>query len=279
MKHKTCWMLSLASVLVGVLPGCGVGRGGGGGGSSLGGDDATDLVTCSGNYLVDNWETASDLEQIASCSIIEGDLAIEETDLTDLDALTNLVGVAGLFRIDGNEELLHVNGLSNLSSVGAELEIVGNRQLTGVEGLSNLISVGGDLVLWDIDGVPGAVTGMSSLTSVGDTLSLCQNDGLSAVDGFGSLASAGALSICRNFQVTSISGFSALTELGGLSIEDNTATTSIGGFESLTEIQGNLSLNCNVSLGDKAAEDFAARFTVFGEEWITNNEGSGSNCS
>ncbi|HCP47955.1 MAG TPA: hypothetical protein DIU15_18085, partial [Deltaproteobacteria bacterium] len=88
-----------------------------------------DLVTCSGDYLVDGIATDEDLRLIANCREITGNLSIEDTSLTQLDEP------------------------AGLESVGGSLSIVRNASLGDLDGLSRLTSVDGDLLIgWFVDG-------------------------------------------------------------------------------------------------------------------------------
>src|SRR5690606_27966980 len=69
------------------------------------------------------------------------------SNLTDLDGLSNLTSVGGFLDIHNNSNLTNLDGLSNLTSVGGFLAIYNNSNLTNLNGLSNLTSVGADLVI------------------------------------------------------------------------------------------------------------------------------------
>ncbi len=61
---------------------------------------------------------------------IGGNLTVRETDLQDLDGLTNLESVGGYVGIFSNDLLQNLDGLSSLQTVGGNLSIKENVSLT-----------------------------------------------------------------------------------------------------------------------------------------------------
>ena len=98
---------------------------------------------------MDASDTEADLEAVAGCGEITGDLGFEWTVLTNLDSLSNLTAVGGDLYIGDNIALTNVDGLSNLSSVGGYLHIFFNGALSSVVGLSSLTTVGESLSITD----------------------------------------------------------------------------------------------------------------------------------
>lgn len=91
--------------------------------------------------------TRQDLERLAECTSISGDLTIDETatDITNLDGLINIQTVGGSVSIKG-PALSNIDGLSNLTSIGGTLAIQSIR-LTNIDGLKNLTSIGSGLYI------------------------------------------------------------------------------------------------------------------------------------
>lgn len=137
MKVEGLWIGLFACLAQAALSGCGAA-----------GDDGSPN-TCSGSYWVDATDTEADLEAIADCGEITGDLGFEWTLLADLDGLSNLTAVGGDLYIGDNTSLTNVDGLSNLRAVGGYLHIFFNGALSNVNGLSSLTTVGESLSITD----------------------------------------------------------------------------------------------------------------------------------
>ncbi len=129
-------------------------------------------IVCEGSFVIDDIETAADLEALSGCTSVIGDLSIEYSPLTSLEgleclahvggrldiklneSLTSLIGLESVEYVDGglgisvNRSLTSLAGLNNLESVGGRLDIEHNDSLTSLAGLNNLESVGGNLVIW-----------------------------------------------------------------------------------------------------------------------------------
>ena len=103
---------------------------------------------CEGSFVIDDIESAVDLEALSRCTSVTGDLSIIDTPLTSLKRLECLAHVGGRLVISINRSLKSLEGLNKLESVGGDLEISYNFSLTSLAGLNNLKSVGGDLAIW-----------------------------------------------------------------------------------------------------------------------------------
>ena len=183
---------------------------------------------------------------------ITGNLIIQESvsgNITNINALSSLTTVGGVFYIISNAALTNVNGLSSLTSVGGDLRIENNNALNNVDGLSGLTSLAGYLAINQNTALTN-VDGLSSLTSVGGALSFFSNSALTNVNGLSSLTSVGGiLSISSNAALTNVNGLSSLTSVGGdLRIENNNAQTNVNGLSSLTTVGGYLNVSHNPAL-------------------------------
>ena len=68
---------------------------------------------CTGDYTIDEVDTAGDIASLSGCTEITGSLIIEDTALTDLTGLENLTAVEGSLHIWNNPVLTSLNGLNN----------------------------------------------------------------------------------------------------------------------------------------------------------------------
>ncbi|UCF01989.1 MAG: hypothetical protein JSV14_16815 [Deltaproteobacteria bacterium] len=105
-------------------------------------------IVCEGSFVIDDIDTAADLEALSGCTTVTGDISIEYSPLTSLEGLECLAHVGGRLDIKLNDSLTSLAGLESVEAVGGELGISVNRSLTSLAGLNNLKSVGGRLVIW-----------------------------------------------------------------------------------------------------------------------------------
>src|SRR5690606_11901415 len=203
------------------------------------------------------------------------------SNLTNLDGLSNLTSVGGYLDIYSNSNLTNLDGLSNLTSVGGYLYISSNSSLTNLDGLSNLTSVGGYLKIYNNLSLTKH-DGLSNLTSVGGFLHIDSNSNLTNLDGLSNLTSVGGyLYIGSNSNLTNLDGLSNLTSVGAdLVILSNSSLTDISGLQNIDPasilstyygvglyIVGNTSLSvCNL-------ENFCTYLAGSGARNISGNAG------
>jgi len=139
--------------------------------------EAPDPAACAGNFLIDEVDTSGDLDAIADCITISGDLEIKKTDLTNLSAFANLTEIGGDLSILNNNALTNLDGLSKLTSVG-DVWLQFN-PLTNIAGLSGLTSIG-DLGITDSEIT--TLGALSSLETIGGDLYIAENPALTALE-------------------------------------------------------------------------------------------------
>ena len=102
-------------------------------------------LTFTGNVAL---YTQADVDAFSACySVIDGNLTITGTGITNLAALANLVEVTGAVTVQ-TTGLANLSGLDGLTTVGGTLTVYFNSQLTSLNGLQNVASVGGSLMLY-----------------------------------------------------------------------------------------------------------------------------------
>ncbi len=164
---------------------------------------------------------------LAGLTDIGGNLIINNTQLTSLEGLHNIIRIGrdtwnGSLEITNNSLLQNLDGLRSLTFVGNHILIEDNWSLSSIDGLSDLISVGDFFFIHSNESLL-EVTGINNLLSIGHNLSLYKNSWLNTISGFNSLASIGnKLFIVQNQRLDSISGFMALSTIGGeLNLSNN----------------------------------------------------------
>ena len=168
------------------------------------------------------------------CTEVTGNLEIQNsTDISNLDALTNITTVGLDLKIRENSVLENFDGLQHLSYVGAGLHIVSNDSLTSIEGLTNLSSLS---------------------QSIGIGLTISDNPRLTSLKGLSGLTSAnfywGGIRVIRNDSLRSLEGLGNLTSmsLGGVEIAENDSLETLSGLSGFTSVAGNLDIYNNTAL-------------------------------
>ena len=131
-------------------------------------------IVCEGSFVIDEIDTAADLEVLSGCTTVTGDLSIEYSPLTSLAGLECLAHVGGRLDIKLNESLTSLIGLESVEYVGGDLGISVNRFLTSLAGLNNLESVGGRLDIEHNESLT-SLAGLNNLESVGGNLVIWYN--------------------------------------------------------------------------------------------------------
>ena len=172
-------------------------------------------IVCKGSFVIDDIETAADLEALSGCTTVTGDLSIEYSPLTSLEGLECLAHVGGRLDIKLNESLTSLIGLESVEYVGGDLGISVNRSLTSLAGLNNLESVGGRLDIEHNESLT-SLAGLNNLESVGGRLDIEHNDFLTSLASLENIISIGEdLEISYNFSLTSLAGLNNLESVGG----------------------------------------------------------------
>jgi hypothetical protein len=171
-----------------------------------------------------------------------GTLTINGEDITNLTGLSGLARVDGnLLEISGNPRLENLGGLESLISVAGDLLINDNDVLVNIDGLSSLSQVTIDPV-YKIEILRNAalrnLDGLASLTGLEGALIIHLNDSLSNIHGLSNLEQVGAfLHIAANHALTDLNGLENLTSVGVLGIVNNTSLADISGLSNLETVR------------------------------------------
>ena len=147
-------------------------------------------IVCEGSFVIDDIDTAADLEALSGCTTVTGDLSIEYSPLTSLEELECLAHVSGSLDIKLNESLTSLKGLERVEYVGGDLGLSVNRSLTSLAGLHNLRSIGGHLDIEHNDSLT-SLARLESVESVGGELAISYNFSLTSLAGLNNLKSVG----------------------------------------------------------------------------------------
>ncbi len=213
------------------------------------------------------------LYDVANCPF-NGGIEIRGADITNVDGLSTLTGMAGSIIILLNPLLTNVNGLSALTDVGGDLVIGGNGALLDLNGLSTLTGVGGNLAI-SANETLANLNGLSSLTNVGGGVAIASNDLITNLNGLSPLTSvAGDLVINANDALTSLDGLSTLASVGGaFTITNNSSLTNLNGLSALTSVVGDLAIVGNNALSNCTIAAVCDATVVAGVTVIFDNTG------
>ena len=207
--------------------------------------------------------TGSDItnvDALSNLTSIEGELDISgNSALLDIDGLGNLISIVGIVKIgngfNGNESLININGLLNLTSIEGELSISNNGALTNIDGLSNLESIFGSLYITGNSSLTN-IDAFDDLTSIDGELLIIGNHALNNINGLVKVTSiAGVLKIGTfsqgNDALTNIDGLSNLISITGtLELSECNSLTNIDALSNLTNVEGLLKVSGNPVLAD-----------------------------
>jgi acyl-[acyl carrier protein]--UDP-N-acetylglucosamine O-acyltransferase len=203
---------------------------GAGGRLTIGFEDGGDNLACpKGNVVL---KSAADLNALAGCTAITGDLTVENVALADFKGLETITSIGGSVVVRNNSELKSFAGLNALTEIGRDLNISYDKQLADVGALAELTSIGGDV-------------------------QIRANVALANLNGLGKLASIGGqLYIRANTALTTLADLAALSVIGGdVQIGQNTALPTCEVKALLDHVRGQGNLRICENLGDNCGSD------------------------
>ncbi|MCP4679599.1 MAG: hypothetical protein GY854_29725, partial [Deltaproteobacteria bacterium] len=188
-----------------------------------------------GDFVVDDLDTAGDLAQLEDKWCITGQLAIQDTTLTDLSALSGLQKVRGTLDLRRNNSLVDLSGLTNLQEINT-LYVSGNDSLSSLAGMP-LLKSAVSLKLYvnpnlqDLSGLSAAIPYLWNV-EITNNGSLTDLSGLEIFDRI-----AGYLTVSHNASLQSLIGLNNIEEVGSqVAFYNNDLMTDLAGLDSLSTI-------------------------------------------
>ncbi len=213
--------------------------------SSLQGLDKLNIV--GGSFNIRSNPKLNNLIGLESLTVIHEDsrefsgrLIIEDSEITNLQGLTNLTTVDDLI-INGNPNLLNFEGLHSLQLIKNDLEVQRNDNIENLIGLENLNTIGSRLFIFQNIKL-FSLNGLSGLLSVGDDLNLSGNTLLSNLSGLSQIHSVGKLEFSYNSNLTSLQGIESLQRIPQSSIRfyNNEKLVDLTALKNATTGEGSL---------------------------------------
>lgn len=227
--------------------------------------------TCpTGNYTA---TTQAQIDALAGCTTINGDLTINAPNATYLNSLSSLTTVTGNLMIANCFNLTNLNGLSNLATVSGNL-VIGGTNISNLNPLTSLTNVNG-IVL----NTNNSLTDIQTLSNVSGALNgnitIINNQILPNLNGLQNITQAASLNITNNPFLQNINGLSGLSTLTNnvsntLNIESNPQLSSLNGLNNLVNLPNNGGVRI---LTNNALTDISALASISNLAYleITNN--------
>lgn len=243
-------------------------------------DFANDHGACSvieGDVMI--FEGSGDitnLNGLLGLTKIEGNLDILlNSNLPTLDGLDNLTEVEGFIKISYSQNLNGIGGLKNLTTVGGNLEVI-QTNITDLSGLEKLETIAGDLEILSNSALT-SLSGLESLTSIGGNFHLEQSSSLADVEGLKELVSIGGNFEISNVGISDFSGLGKLATIEGeLRISYNDALQNCNGLNSLSTLNGHLFFLGNPALNSfegLGLTEIGGLLTISGNDALTDLSG------
>ena len=204
------------------------------------------------------------------CMNMPGTVAIEDSDIINLQGLSTLDSIGGCLRIINNPLLANLDGLENLRYVGeCMIWILGSGHTEG-------LTISGNEVL-------ASLAGLNRLKTVKDGVSIVANPAMTELNGLDSLSDVGtgiwglgtsdpapsySIQISENSSLKKIGGLANLDSLAILEISLNDSLLSLEGLENLRAIGWSLRIAENYSLKNLFGLD---NLQFIGVLWIQGN--------
>ncbi len=201
---------------------------------------------CEGDITL---SSQAEVDAFGPCTVWDGNITIEGTDITNLNSLSGLIEITGYLIIQNCPQLGNLDGLNELTSTGSHFAILSSQQLENVDAMTQLSFVGGDFVIIENSQLIN-VDGFSALTTIQGQIIVSDNAMLQNLNGLSAISYVGtSVEFYNNDQLTSISILTGQTEINGsLTIVGNDQLTHFNGLSNVESVQSTLVVIDNPSL-------------------------------
>ncbi|HEY3387576.1 MAG TPA: T9SS type A sorting domain-containing protein [Saprospiraceae bacterium] len=185
--------------------------------------------------------------QYPGCTVIDGDvcigdcISVEQSDITNLDGLSQLTSIKGKINIARNPLLTSIQGLQNLEVIEDDLLIGWNEKLSSLDGLNQVRVIKGSFTIEFMAGLEN-ITGFEMLDTIMGTLTMTYLWYVTSIDPFSYLRYLGGFEINGLGSLPSIPDMNNLEYLGDFIISYS-EITKVPQFPLLTQIDGHFRLN------------------------------------
>lgn len=182
----------------------------------------------------------TNLRGLRNLTKIDGNLTINETDITIIEDFGKLENIAGGLSFFMNASLQEIKNLNSLKSV-SNLNIFGNPKLLRISGFSALESCQSTITI-NVNENLQSIKGFNKLTYIGEDLSIEGNSKLEKIEGFEKLATVEKnILFNSNVLIREFKAFNNLKNIGeSLDLRYNWSLITLNNFQSLDSIRGSL---------------------------------------
>jgi hypothetical protein len=183
------------------------------------------------------------------CTVVNGDLQIVSSTITNLDGLRGITRITGSLKINYNPNLKSILGLSSLAQIDASVNIADNDSLLTLDGLEHLVSLLGSISVVFNERLT-SLEGLRGLTKIFTNMSIGSNPALISLNGLHNVSRVrGSVSIASNDKLVDLNGLRRLKEINWWSyIGNNKSLKNLKGLERLETAQGGLEITGNNAL-------------------------------
>ncbi|WP_138484978.1 CBM96 family carbohydrate-binding protein [Dyadobacter bucti] len=193
---------------------------------------------------VDNFSTA-----YPGCTVLNGNVGIVSTNITNLDGLRSVTRIAGSLNINFNPNLVSIAGLSSLEQLDGSLNIEDNDNLLTIDGLQKLVRPLQRIRIVYNERLT-SIAALSGVTRIYNTLSIGANPALTSLEGLHNVTAVfGAVSIAQNDIIRDLNGLRRLKQVRWyLHIGNNKNLKSLKGMARMESLDGYLEISGNNAL-------------------------------
>jgi len=176
-----------------------------------------------------------------ACTIIEGDVIISGSNITQLNGLTNLQKIEGSLEVV-NTNIIDFTGFSNLDTIVGGMRIETNDAMINFSGAPNLQFIGGNVLMILNTNLENFI-GLELIETLSE-LSVHTNASILNFTGFNALSSVESMTIsyCQSFE--NFNGLNSIVEIQSLYVTDLMSLTNLAGLESAQTIGALTLKNC-----------------------------------
>lgn len=203
--------------------------------------------TCS----VAKFQTQAEIDNFSSsypgCTVLNGNVEIISSFITNLDGLHDVTGITGSLRINHNPNLTSLAGLSSLQQIDGALYIQDNDKLLTLAGLELVRSV--RVISISSNEKLTSLAALSGLSRIRSSLIVSGNPALTSLYGLHNVTRIfGGLSIGSNGKLEDLTGLKKLRQIDQLNVSNNAILKNLKGLESLEILGGPFIISGNNAL-------------------------------
>jgi len=194
---------------------------------------------CDNNITLESQAEVDAFNVNYNCGFIEGDLVINNTNVTNLDSLFNVQEITGNLVIYNNDSLVSFAGLEKLKTIGGNFSIGFNPLITDFDDLESLTDIGGNIAI-QANASLTSLQALNAITHVTGNIAINRHKNLISLEGLENIQSIGGnLVVKEDSSLTNLMGLESLISIGNsLIIDNNLVLTNLEGLSSVKDVMG-----------------------------------------